>query len=277
MLEIAIKPVEMFRFRSDVAAIGGFRCPAAHPLYRDSGPCNSNTFVFPRTMTAIHHQDGSHFAGNPSTVGLFNREQRYTRSPISAVDATDWFVVADDVLLSAVARFDPDANPARPFAITHTPSDAAMYVEQRRLFDYAPELDSMEVDERVLALLHRVLAAVYRKRPVMPETLREQVEAARFAIARDFTRNTSLRQIAAEAGASPFHLCRAFRKVTGETMTSYRHSLRLRSALERLRDKRTGLTALALDLGYASHSHFTRAFRRVFGVAPSQYRSRAIA
>jgi AraC family transcriptional regulator len=46
--------------------------------------------------------------------------------------------------------------------------------------------------------------------------------------------------------------------------------------LERLRDARGDLTGIALDLGYSSHSHFTFAFRRHFGYAPSAF-LRAIA
>jgi len=46
----------------------------------------------------------------------------------------------------------------------------------------------------------------------------------------------------------------------------------LRMALELLRSRR-GLTEIALDLGYASHSHFTSAFRNYFGITPSRYRA----
>jgi AraC-like DNA-binding protein len=47
------------------------------------------------------------------------------------------------------------------------------------------------------------------------------------------------------------------------------HRLRLRAALEELPECRGDITRLALDLGYSSHSHFTYAFRREFGVPPS--------
>jgi AraC family transcriptional regulator len=45
--------------------------------------------------------------------------------------------------------------------------------------------------------------------------------------------------------------------------------------MERLVQQETDLAALALDLGFASHSHFSDAFRRAFGVAPSECRRRA--
>jgi len=51
--------------------------------------------------------------------------------------------------------------------------------------------------------------------------------------------------------------------------------LRLRAALERLAEQEPDLTRLALDLGFTSHSPLSVAFRRAFGVAPSECRRRA--
>jgi AraC-like DNA-binding protein len=43
--------------------------------------------------------------------------------------------------------------------------------------------------------------------------------------------------------------------------------------LEHLADGKPDLTMLALDLGFSSHAHFSHAFRREFGSAPSRLRS----
>jgi AraC-like DNA-binding protein len=48
----------------------------------------------------------------------------------------------------------------------------------------------------------------------------------------------------------------------------YLLGLRLALALEQLGHARGRLSALALGAGFASHSHFTTAFRRTFGVPP---------
>ena len=45
------------------------------------------------------------------------------------------------------------------------------------------------------------------------------------------------------------------------------------AALERIADPALPLTELALDLGFASHSHFTDTFRRTFGRPPSAVRA----
>ncbi|MFA6441419.1 MAG: helix-turn-helix domain-containing protein, partial [Sterolibacterium sp.] len=46
-------------------------------------------------------------------------------------------------------------------------------------------------------------------------------------------------------------------------------------ALQRLADGADDLTALAIELGFSSHSHFAETFRREFGRTPSQVRSNA--
>jgi len=85
-----------------------------------------------------------------------------------------------------------------------------------------------------------------------------------------FTEQLPLSVIAREAGVSPWHLSRSFRHETGQSLHRYQNGLRLRSALKRLLDGEDDLTAIALDHGYCDHSHFTNAFRKAFGVAPSK-------
>ena len=127
MLDVRIKPVETLLFRGDLVAVGKFRCPSTHPLFRDSGPCSHHTIVFPRTVTRIRHEDGSTFLGNPNSVALYNQEQRYTRAKVSDVDASDWYTVSDDVLLEMMRDVDPHATPERPFRIADGPSDVPSF------------------------------------------------------------------------------------------------------------------------------------------------------
>lgn len=91
-------------------------------------------------------------------------------------------------------------------------------------------------------------------------------------IARRFTRNLSLSEIAREVETSVFHLARIFKARTGFSLHAYRNQLRLRAALERLPDRAVDLINIALDLGFSSHSHFTETFRRHFGQTPSVIR-----
>src|SRR4051794_3588499 len=277
MLTLNMTVVDSLRFSSDVAAVASFRCPASHPLFRDSGPIGNPLFVFPRSVVAIRHDGGRSFVSDPNIVPLYNRRQTYVRSRVSDVDASDWYAVADDVLIDAIAAYDPHVQdrPDQPFRLTHVRSDMPLYFEQRRLFERIPHLEPLEIEETILALLDRLLRQMYgRMREEAPNrAMQERVEAARLMIASDISRNFTLRDLARHAAWSPFALCRAFHAVAGMPATEYRQSLRLRLALERLRG-REELTAIALDLGYSSHSHFTMAFRRAFGMTPSAFRTK---
>lgn len=79
-----------------------------------------------------------------------------------------------------------------------------------------------------------------------------------------------LDMVAAEAGLSRRTFTRLFRAQTGVSFADWRQQVCLLAAIERL-SAGQAVTRVALDLGYASPSAFSSAFRRVLGETPSQY------
>jgi AraC-like DNA-binding protein len=63
--------------------------------------------------------------------------------------------------------------------------------------------------------------------------------------------------------------------VEGIPLRRYFLRLRLRDAAVRLTQGESDLSALALELGFFDHSHFTNAFRQEWGVGPRAFRERA--
>lgn len=80
----------------------------------------------------------------------------------------------------------------------------------------------------------------------------------------------SLDEVAAEAGMSRRTFTRQFRADTGVGFAEWRQQVCLLAAIERLGAGKP-VTRIALDLGYASPSAFSSAFRRVLGEPPSRY------
>jgi AraC-like DNA-binding protein len=76
-------------------------------------------------------------------------------------------------------------------------------------------------------------------------------------------------------GVSPVHLTEVFREVEGTPFYRYALQQRLERAVRLLPGYGRDLSALALELDFASHSHFTTAFRRAFGCTPATFRERA--
>lgn len=81
-----------------------------------------------------------------------------------------------------------------------------------------------------------------------------------------------LRELSRAANASPDHLSRTFRRRTGVSVHQYLLRLRLHAALDEICESALDLSTLAHALGFASHSHFTVAFRGAFGHPPSAIR-----
>jgi AraC family transcriptional regulator len=284
-LQPRITEVERLLFRSDTVAVGAFRCPARHPLYVDSGPASGPLMVFPRTSTMISYAGGHSVTGAPPTALFYNEGQAYRRRKIDDIDASDWFMIDPGIVREVVERYDPSAadrsEHVLPFAIG--PASPRTYLTQRRLHTLLSKgepIDGLEVEETVIDLFRATVREacsvhnVRRRRsdgPVSPDVI-ERVKAS---IAVRPSANPSLKALSTAAGCSPFQLCREFRAATGYTLTQYRHTLRLRLALDALRHSTCDLTDLALGLGYSSHSHFTLAFRRQYAITPSQFRSAA--
>ncbi|WP_246667064.1 helix-turn-helix transcriptional regulator [Agrobacterium sp. T29] len=84
----------------------------------------------------------------------------------------------------------------------------------------------------------------------------------------------SLEELAATIGLSRRHFFRAFKQSTGKTPHTYLSDYRLKCAVDLLRNANVSATEIALACGFSSSSHFTYAFKRLFGVSPLEYRRR---
>lgn len=88
-------------------------------------------------------------------------------------------------------------------------------------------------------------------------------------------RRWTLAEIANELRVSPVYLTQVFQQVEGLPLYHYQLRLRLALALDLLA-RYEDLTTLALNLGFSSHSHFSAAFRKLYGCSPSAFKRSAL-
>jgi AraC-like DNA-binding protein len=281
------RDIDVVVYESPVLRIGRWRCPRAHPAFCDSGPASDTVFVFPRDSVWIQHEGGAPFIADANTVTYYNAGQRYRRARLSAWgDRCEWFAFSPAVVSEAMAAHEPAARDRidRPFRFSHGPADADSYLRQRLIVEHVAgrlRPDRLYVEETMLDVLGCVSSRAYGLHDVQARPARrgrrdvDLVEAARDVIAHRFRVDLSLADIARLIDTSVFHLARVFRRRTGFSLHGYRNQLRLRMALEALRDSKADLSELALDLGFSSHSHFSETFRRSFGRTPSEFRRSA--
>jgi AraC family transcriptional regulator len=98
------------------------------------------------------------------------------------------------------------------------------------------------------------------------------VERVKEAVALAPTRKWTVAKLAKVANLSAFHLCRVFHQTVGTSLYDYVLRERLSCALEAILDRREDITAIALDAGFSSHSHFTARFKSFFNCTPMTFR-----
>jgi AraC-like DNA-binding protein len=84
----------------------------------------------------------------------------------------------------------------------------------------------------------------------------------------------SLTLLSEEFSVSEAYLSGLFKEQTGENLSTYLQSVRMHHAKRLLEGSYISVKEIGRRVGYPSYSTFARAFKRVFGVSASDYRSR---
>lgn len=75
-------------------------------------------------------------------------------------------------------------------------------------------------------------------------------------------------------GYSEFYTTKKFKEISGMQFRDYLRHRKLAFALKEVRDSDKTILDIAFDYGFSSHEAFTRAFKRSYGVTPSEYRKK---
>ena len=80
-----------------------------------------------------------------------------------------------------------------------------------------------------------------------------------------------LKKLARDVGCAPPYLSRLVKRETGKTLLLHLRALRIGKAAELLSQNKLNITEVALEVGYQSLSHFSKAFSLEKGMTPSQF------
>ena len=284
-----VLPVEQMLFYGEIVKIGRFDCPAEHDCFARTAPLNNDLFVFTRKPLWWRRGDGAYRFAEPGAALLHRAGREVERRDVGlGGDFTDWFGIRSDVFEETLARHglhDPDVT-EKTVALVTDPgfrlreTQLVASLQQRKPSQFA-------VDEAALALFDTVCAGLsvdqHQHRPtgITTRARRRRLVDRTRALLDDLDRNhgniernPGLTEIARDVGTSVYHLCRVFRAECGMTLHAYRQRQRLGRAIDLMMTRRQDLTTLAQDLGYSSHSHFSRVFRQHLGVTPSMLNNR---
>ena len=267
-------------YRGALFAIDDWRCAGHDTPRRSEEWCQDDRIVVTRRGVWELEIAGSARLADPMNVTFWNRDAHYrVRHPVPGGDDCTVFrltALGGQALRErSPSRNAPESGPT--FVNRSRLIDGPSYLLHRRALERARQANSaadpMAVEEPALAFLDHVTgesAAHARTDPARGQS--RHVDRACDIVASDFKQPLTVEGIARRAQCSPFHLSRLFRRATGVTLYRAVVRMRLRSGLERLLDEPANVARIALDSGFASHSHFADAFRAEYGCSPSEAR-----
>jgi AraC family transcriptional regulator len=130
-------------------------------------------------------------------------------------------------------------------------------------------LSPLQIEESTIAIASDLLATTRRPRTRVAQ--RRLVGRAKLLLNADLERKWSLHAIASNMKTSIVYLTQSFREVEGMPMYKYYTNLRLARSLHEL-SRSEDIADIALKYGFSSHSQYSSAFVRTYGMSPSTYR-----
>jgi AraC-like DNA-binding protein len=241
--------------------------------------CTATTqLVFPYRGVYVRHVGNDQAVAEANQVLFFNATEGYRVShPLPGGDASLTLVIGESQLRELAPR-----------SFLHHCTTLAFRQQRRRIDARAQALvallrhslrqkivEPLEAESLALTLVQRALGPRTTHAAGASIGRQRLVDRVKLVLASDLGRRWTLAEIAAEVRGSPVYLTQVFQQVEGLPLYRYQLRLRLARALDLLAQY-DDLTALSLDLGFSSHSHFSAAFRETYGRSPSEFRQSAL-
>ena len=242
--------------------------------HRSADECASHThFVFPFRGLYLRHVGQDQTVADANHVLFFNKDQAYQVSHPLAGGDTSLVVSLAEPMIAELAPRNLLATLETPtFKVQHLRIDARAQALVMLLKHSLRNgsIEPLEAEGLSLTLISRSLGPRTARAPGSTFARRRLVDRVKVLLASDLSHRWTLAGIAAEIRGSPVYLTQAFQQVEGMPLYRYHLHLRLARALDLIAE-RQDLSALAQDLGFSSHSHFSAAFKRSYGRTPSDF------
>lgn len=103
----------------------------------------------------------------------------------------------------------------------------------------------------------------------------QKLHEAKYLVEKHLDQPLSILELSRQVGINDFKLKRGFKELFGETIFGYINNLKMERAKFLLQNEEdTTISQISKQTGYKNQTHFTSAFKRKYGVTPSQFQSR---
>lgn len=214
--------------------------------------------------------NGAYPIASGSVFVLFPNQVRQVIPGENETLVIQWVELEGDVLLPEFNRMNLSPNsPMLPLhvqpGVSHTEKAFAQLVESGR------ENEACQLGRcwAVLGALEEETAQIKPQRP--GNQRRRYVEQAMDLIQKNYMHDITVEDIAEYCGLNRSYLGKLFRDETGKSTQEYLIEYRMEVACRYLSETTAPIGTIALSVGYQNQLHFSRAFRKTFGLSPRDW------
>jgi AraC-like DNA-binding protein len=162
--------------------------------------------------------------------------------------------------------------PCFPDNVVHDPQLAGCFLALHRLFESGE--DTLQVQTDFLELFSKLIDRHTQRGDEVksPGTAhnRGALLRSRDFLEAHFNAPITLKQLSSQAGLSPFHFLREFKRIFGMPPHQYQRQVQVRRAKELL-GRGVPIVTVAADTGFCDQSHLNRVFKSFTGLTPGQF------
>lgn len=226
---------------------------------------------------ARYFVDGRHVSLGAGHVMVFNPGAEHGEEQVEDTYSHQLHIGLSNILLDDLPRnFFPNQRALLSLGKTQ-------YSILEKAWELTKEFTEQQSDYQLMgkALIIEMLVMILRSiehnqeqfKPRLSQTEKRQqnlVNHSIYYLENHHAEEITLEQLAQQLYVSPTHLSKVFREATGMSPINYLIQIRLKHANELLKVGELSIKEVASRVGYQDAYHFSKLFKKYYGVAPSK-------
>ncbi|MCU9612712.1 response regulator [Caldibacillus lycopersici] len=121
-------------------------------------------------------------------------------------------------------------------------------------------------------MVQHIYSIVEAVKQVKGNKMAMTIERAKEYILQNYKQDISMEQVAEYVNLSSYYFSKMFKSESNQTFTEYLTNIRIRQAKELIGNVDYSLKEICFEVGYNDPNYFSRVFKRVTGMTPTEYR-----
>lgn len=131
----------------------------------------------------------------------------------------------------------------------------------------------MRINENLSALLTLIMEYSWNQHSKYSHR-NFNIQAVKLYLDENYSKKITLKDLSERYFINPYSLARAFNNAYGVSIISYVNHLRITYSKQLLRFSELNIEQIALNCGFESLYYYSRVFKQIEGISPSQYRKK---